>query len=197
MIIHISGPSGSGKTTLGNKLEAKTKFKIIHTDDIDDKNSLLVLKTMKNKLDYGKFDAATADLNKKDIKKILDKYENIIFIGHAHSGMKFKIDHGYCIKIAPKELFKRYHNRCIENIIKYYEQLKKLIPSDYSIEYINMIVSKKYGIRQGFFCENDFIEDIKYEESRARKHGYKIINADDIYKNILKKTTIYIKKSYT
>ena len=138
MIIHISGPSGCGKTTLGNKLEAKTKFKIIHTDDIDDKNSLSVLKAMKSKLDYGKFGAATAELNKKDIKKIIDKHENIIFIGHAHSGMRFKIDHGYCIKIAHKELFKRYHNRSIETLIKYYNQIKKLIPSDNSIEYTNM-----------------------------------------------------------
>ena len=37
---------GIAATTLGNKLKAKTKFKIIHTDyiddidDIDDKNSL-------------------------------------------------------------------------------------------------------------------------------------------------------------
>lgn len=186
MIIHISGPSGSGKTTLGNKLEYNTKFKIIHTDDIDDKNSLLVLKAMKSKLDYGKFDAATAELNKKDIKKIIDKHENIVFIGHAHSGMKFKIDHGYCIKIAPKELFKRYHNRSIETLIKYYKQIKKIIPNGNSIEYTNMIISKKYGIRKGLFCENDFTEEIKHEESRARKHRYKIMNAADIYKNILK-----------
>jgi adenylate kinase family enzyme len=34
MIINIVGPSGSGKTTLGYKLESKTKYKIIHTDDI-------------------------------------------------------------------------------------------------------------------------------------------------------------------
>jgi uridine kinase len=71
MIIHIAGPSGSGKTTIGDKLEAKTKFKIIHTDDIDNKNSLSVLKTMKNRLDYGKFDSATADLNKKILKNKL------------------------------------------------------------------------------------------------------------------------------
>lgn len=65
MIIHVAGPSGSGKTTLGYKLESKTKFKIIHTDDIDDKNSLSILKTFKNKLDYDKFDSSVSELNKK------------------------------------------------------------------------------------------------------------------------------------
>jgi hypothetical protein len=39
--------------------------------------------------------------------------------------MIFKIDHGYCIKIAPKEL-KIYHNRSIEILIKYYQQIKKI-----------------------------------------------------------------------
>lgn len=103
--------------------------------------------------------------------------------------MKFKIDHGYCIKIEPKELFKRYHNRSIESLIKYYKQIKNLISSNNSIEYTNMIISKKYGIRKGLFCENDFNEEIKHEESRARKHGYKIMNAADIYKNILQNYT--------
>lgn len=103
--------------------------------------------------------------------------------------MKFKIDKGYCIKIDSKELFKRYNNRTIEIIIKYSKQLKKNILSDNSIDVINMIIAKKFGIRKGLFCENDFIDEIKHEESRARKYRYKIMNVADIYADILRNYT--------
>jgi len=44
MIIHISGPSGSGKTTLGNKIAKISNTIVIDTDDIDDPNSIKIIK---------------------------------------------------------------------------------------------------------------------------------------------------------
>ena len=69
MIIHISGPSGSDKTTLGNKIAKISNTIVIDTDDIDDPNSIKIMKK-ENKIDILKSIITKEKCNRKRRRRL-------------------------------------------------------------------------------------------------------------------------------
>jgi len=55
MIIHINGVSGSGKSTLGAKLAKHDRFWVVDSDDIDDRNAMILLDSNKKIKDIKHF----------------------------------------------------------------------------------------------------------------------------------------------
>jgi adenylate kinase family enzyme len=191
MIIHIAGLSGSGKTTLGKRLSKNKNIKVIDTDDIDDPNAIRLLK--KYKVITNKYHLELAKLNKKDLDKVLRKYRNkiIIFVGFFHGGFNSlwsKVKHGYLIKVDAQTLWTRYNLRTIKCLHDNYKNIVKLFQSKTHFSKIHKILSRQYGIRNGFDCIgvikvgrniNRFKKDKIYKK-------YKYLNSDDIYKSIIK-----------
>ena len=196
MIIHILGPSGSGKTTLAKKIAKKYKNTIIvDTDDIDDPNSLKLLRkyTLSDKKNLKNFDKELAIINKKDLDKIIknNKDKNIIFAGFFHIGMKHlekKVNEGYMIEISPEKLWRQYNLRTATYIHTNYNEIKSLLNSKKNPEKIQMIFSKKFGIRNGFECAgpNDFKDFLKKQKKEAKEKKYYYGTSDKIYKKINK-----------
>ena len=191
MIIHIAGLSGSGKTTLGKRLSKNKNIKVIDTDDIDDPNAIRLLK--KYKVITNKYHLELAKLNKKDLDKVLRKYRNkiIIFVGFFHGGFNSlwsKVKHGYLIKVDAQTLWTRYNLRTIKCLHDNYKNIVNLFQSKTHFSKIHKILSRPYGIRNGFDCIgvikvgrniNRFKKDKIYKK-------YKYLNSDDIYKSIIK-----------
>ena len=193
MIIHILGASGSGKTTLGNKLSKLKNTVIIDTDDIDDPNSMKLINNydLDTKRDINKLNKKLSELNKTDLDRVIKKgkNKNIIFVGFPHRGMNsiFDIkDVGYQIKIEPYILFKQYSLRSLNTLHNNFNEIKKLLNSGLSEEKIHWIVSKKYGLRNGFGCAdiNVLKEELKRHKKKAKETGYKYKDTDEIYKDI-------------
>jgi hypothetical protein len=143
----------------------------------------------KSEADFKKLDKEVAKLNKKDIDNIIknNKDKCIIFVGFFHAGMRFlekKIIKGYTIKIDPAQLWRQYSLRTLEYITKHINDIKKLLTSDLTPIKIDITMSKKYKIRNGFNCEkiHDFEHEIKHIKKIADKKGYKYATSDDIYK---------------
>jgi len=204
MILHIIGSSGSGKTTLGkNIMKIKNKnIVVIDTDDIDDPNSMKIINKyyLDNKKSWNDMEKELSKMNKKDMEEILknNKDKIIIFVGFFHAGMNFmnkKIDKTFHIKIEPETLWKQYNMRTVKTIHKNYSEIMKLLNNDkIHIEKKYFILSKKFGIRDGFTCRNleDFITSIKNHEKKAKElnHFY------DTSKNILKEIKKHFKISF-
>jgi adenylate kinase family enzyme len=193
MIIHISGSSGSGKTTLGNRLKKLKNVVVIDTDDIDDPNSMKIINkyNLDSKQDENKFNKELKKLNKVSLDKILNdnKSKNIIFVGFFHSGMNYmfkKVNSGYHIKITPDILFRQYNKRTLNVMHTNYKEIYNLFESKFYEKKIHYILSKKFGIRNGFDCADidDFKKDIRRGYLRAKKDKYKYKNTDDIYNDI-------------
>jgi adenylate kinase family enzyme len=199
MIIHIAGPSGSGKTTLVEKIAKKYKNTIIiDTDNIDDPNGLKLLKkyTLSDKKSLRNFLKELAKKNKKDLNKIIknNKDKNIIFAGFFHNGMKHlekKIDKGYMIKISPDKLWRQYNLRTVTYIHKNFNEIKSLLNSRKNILKIHMIFSRKFGIRNGFECDDsDNLENFsKIIKKITIEKNYYYASSDKIYKNLTKYIT--------
>jgi len=195
MIIHISGPSGAGKTTLGNKIAKISNTIIIDTDDIDDPNSIEIIKkySFNTKKDEKIFNKELEKKNKEDINKILkdNKGKNIIFVGFFHAGMRHlekKVEKGFTIKIEPSVLWRQYNLRTASSIYKNFYEIKKLLESEMNEEKIHFIFSKKFGIRNGFECDgpNDMKEHLKRMKKHAIDKGYIYETSENIYNNIVK-----------
>jgi len=197
MIIHILGPSGSGKTTLAKKIAKKYKNTIIvDTDDIDDPNVLKAIKKypfVNEKKDYKKLIKEVSIMNKNDINKIVknNKDKNIIFAGFFHDGMRHiekKVDKGYMIEITPEKLWRQYNLRTVTYIHKNFNEIKKLLNSKINPTKIQIIFSKKFGIRNGFECAgvNDFVNLLNKNKKEAINKKYYYGTSDKIYEEISK-----------
>ncbi len=195
MIIHILGPSGSGKSTLGNRLSKLPNTIVIDTDDIDDPNSMKCIHkySFETKSSVHLFRKEVEKKNRKDVDKILkdNKDKNIIFVGFFYIGMGHiseKVNKGFMIEIDAETLWKQYNMRTITYLYKNYNDIMKLLESKTHKIKIHRILSKKYGIRNGFDCEsvNDMKESIKKNKKEAKDMGYKYESSDKIFEDIKK-----------
>lgn len=202
MIIHILGPSGSGKTTLGKRISKIPNTVVVDTDDIDDPNSLKIVSkySLDNKKNINTYKKEVAKKNKEDVDKIIksNKGKNIVFVGFLHLGMDHlikKIEKGFSIEVEPSTLWRQYNLRTIDAMQKNHREIKKLLESNMDDTKINIIFSKKFGIRNGFDCIGP--EGLKKHQIDKRKendikNGYIYTKSDSIYdiiNNIL--TTSY------
>ena len=194
-IIHIMGPSGSGKTTLGKRLSQLPNTLVIDTDDIDDPNSMAIIPkyAFTSKKDDTNYEKELGKLNKKQLDDIIktNKGKIIIFVGFFHAGMRFmekKVDKGYSIKVTPETLWRQYNMRTATYIHENYDEIKQMLSSNMSIDKIQMIFSKKFGIRKGFDCGglDDMKKFIERQEIRAKENGYFYGTSDEIFKTIYK-----------
>ncbi len=192
MIIHIAGPSGSGKSTLAKKIKNTHKWlTVIDTDDIDDYNSLKILNKypLNTVVNQKAYSIATAKLNRKCINELIEKNENILFVGFFHGGMDHMVnlvDHGFTIAIDPETLWKQYNDRTIRSLHKHSNEIKKLLNSKINPMKIHKIFSKKFGIRDGFDCGgvDEMEKFIKNMKRRAREQKYQYDTSNNIYKKI-------------
>lgn len=197
MIIHIKGPTGSGKTTISKRISNKiNNVTIVDTDDIDDKNSLILLKnfsSLEKISDIKLFDKKVAELNKKDLNKVLSKNKdkNIVFVGHLHGGFNILekyIKKTYSIKIDNDKLWRQYSLRTLDQIYKNYNAIKKLLNGKKDQTKIHNILCYKYGIRNGFECQSPefFKKILKNNKEEAKKKRFFYGTSEEIYKDILK-----------
>lgn len=200
MILHIMGPSGSGKTTLGNKIKKSLKNVIvIDTDDIVDPNALKLLKKYSfnpsdKKNDMKSFKKQLKLENKKILKRILDNKSNkhIVFVGFIHNGLHYlekNVNKRYAIKISAEQLWRQYNYRTSESIHKNITEIKKMFTNKrISPQKSHMIMSHKFGIRNGFNCEsiNDMEKWLKKREKDVIKKKYFYNSADKIFKDVCK-----------
>jgi shikimate kinase len=191
-IIHIIGPSGSGKTTLGERLSKFKNIIVKDIDEIDDKNSLLIIENKEydylfTKKNLDKYFRLLEKMNLKDIKDIINMNPDkiIIFVGLSIDIFKF-ITFGYCIDNDPATIFFQVNKRNLDNIIKNKDELLLLLNSNQHIEKIFEITIKKYKIRTPFITSLPIIYDnIDYEFENAKKFGYKIMKSEEIYQDIV------------
>lgn len=198
MIIHILGPSGAGKTTLGKRLSKLPNTIVIDTDDIDDPNCIKIISkySFETKSNARLFDKEVEKKNKKDIDQIIKNNQDktIIFVGFFHDGMRHieeTVNQGFMIEIEPERLYHQYNMRTLTSLHKNYNAIMKLIQSKTHHIKIQQILSKKYGIRNGFDCAgvDDMKASIQRNKKRAKEKGYKYESSDRIYKDIQKLLT--------
>jgi adenylate kinase family enzyme len=195
MIIQITELPGSGKTTLSNKIAKKYKHTIvIDTDDINDPNNLKLLKSYSSLSDEKKnkkFYKELAIMNKNKVDKIIknNKDKNIIIAGFFHLGMQHlekKINKGYAIDISPEKLWRQYNLRTLTSIHKNFKEIKLLLNRKMDLEKIDKILFSKFGIRDGFVCEDLNVKDQNRLKNWAKKKNYYYATSDIIYKEIIK-----------
>jgi shikimate kinase len=192
MIIHILGNSGSGKTTLGKKLSKLENTIVLDTDEIDDVNSIKLLK--KYKKEDAEFNKEKSKLNKEELYKFIQKNasKNIIFVGFNFGGMENiprLASLKYLIKIDPDTLFRQYNLRTLNIISENIKEIELLLQNKkITIQQIMSIIIYKYKIRQGFLCNISELKDsIKKKSKRDKKRGYKVKTSDKIFKEIKEK----------
>lgn len=200
MIIHILGRSGAGKTTLGKKLSKLNNTVSLDTDDIDDVNSLKLLKkyNIENKSEDKAFNEERAKLNREELSKFIAKNasKNIVFVGFDFPGMENipkLAGLKYSIKIDPDVLFRQYNLRTLYAIQQNFKEIESLLQNDsMSIEKIRAILLYKYKIRQGLNCiePDELKKGIKRSSKRDKEKGYKVKTSDQIYEDIIKKLEI-------
>ena len=193
-ILHILGASGAGKTTLGKRLSQLPNTLVIDTDDIDDPNSMTIIPkyAFTSKKDDTKYESELTKLNKKQLDNILqtNKGKIIIFVGFFHAGMRqmeTKVTKGYTIKITPEKLWRQYNLRTATYIHENYNEIKSMLNNDAMVpDKIHMILSKKFGIRDGFDCGglDDFNKYVDKQEARAKTNKYFYGTSDEIFQDI-------------
>jgi adenylate kinase family enzyme len=194
MIIHINGCAGSGKSTLGRKIARNKKFTVIEADDIDDANAVKIIQdkkydnlfTMKN---VDKFFNLLKKKSEDSLDEVLDKVEKSGKIAVV-IGLTINVpdaDKKYFIKIGLDKLYKNIHNRTFNDICSHKKEIDKLLKTEKNIHKINMLLLYKYKIRQPVPSIPPEIEkQIKDREKQAKKDKFKIMTADNIYKEIMK-----------
>ena len=111
----------------------------------------------------------------------------IIFVGISINVFKFA-SFGYCIDIDPGTNFLQVNRRTLDDIIKNQNELRSLLDNNEYPDKIFEIALKKYKIRIPFITPPPIIYDnINWQLKLFKKHGYKIINSNDIYLDIVNK----------
>ena len=199
-IIHITGPSGAGKSTLLRKIRNKygDKIAIIDTDIVDDKNALKLLKTPLYKRyvelgDMDKFYERKTELNLNYVTKILkiqkDNGKVFIIVGHSFEGSsdpKHISNYKFCINVDIDDLYKRVYLRTLKDICTNSTSISKLLKSSEHPQVIKLLCLYKFHIRQDFIGDY-FTYKVNIEKfyNKMKENGYEILNAADIYKNIV------------
>ncbi len=192
-VILLTGLSGSGKTTLGNKIKDRySDVVIVDSDEIDDGAFLELYENnkkfrkmiqeakgkpweMHDKLIMKKRDA----IIKKNNGKI------IIFVGLTVP-LDDIVHDGYFLDTPIDTNFKRVNMRTLGDVCNNREDLKALIDKE-KPNAIDMLTIYKYKIRQRFPIPYGNVEK-QYERrtKKAKEKGYKIMNAEQIMKDLEK-----------
>ena len=178
IIIHISGNQGSGKTTLGNKLKAILGNKVI----IKDFDELYGEFKNTKKRSYQKYiyDFIKSHRNKNIIFTGLDA-DICLGSGESNNYYDMKADYKYYIDIDENIILKQ---KFLRQVDKLYER------KDWFIK--TFLENKK---NEKFIQEKilRFVDILSWRKQMNecnklyRKRGYKFMNREDIYNDILAK----------
>lgn len=193
-IIVIRGLSGSGKTTLGKKLkEMFSEYVIIETDDILDSSFLELYKKNKKFKDMiinqkGNPIKMHEDLITKKRDEIIKKNKDktIIFVG---STILFDdlVHEKYFLNTDIELIYKRLNKRTMDDICKNIDKLKKLYENE-NEQTIKWLSLYKYKIRTVYPINKQRVKKASEEQiTEYKNQGYKIMKAEEIIKDILKK----------
>lgn len=191
VIFHVTGISGSGKTTLGKKLAQNKIFRVIDLDDINDKNAMSIIRHSVNdnlftEKNIRKFFKLKGKMNKSDLKKIIKKNKNriLIFVGSTIEVPHVK--YGYCIKADPNNVYLNLNLKTINSICKNHTAIAKLLKSKISIGKKSMVLLHKYKVRIPAPDEPQWISlRIQENNTDCKKQSYKVLSAQNIYKDII------------
>ena len=177
-IFHISGNQGSGKTTLGNKLKKILGNKVI----IKDFDELYNEFKNKKKRSYQKYiyDFIKSHRNKNIIFTGLDA-DICLGSGESNNYYDMKADYKYYIDIDENIILKQ---KFLRQVDKLYER------KDWFID--TFLENKK---NEKFIQEKilRFVDILSWRKQmnecnkKKRKRGYKFMNREDIYNDVLVK----------
>jgi adenylate kinase family enzyme len=210
-IIHISGSSGSGKTTLGNKLKNFFGSKVI-VKDLDDLREEHFKHYEGTDMSFDDFINTYHDSYQKWIDEFIkkNKSKTIIFVGintYVNNEMFwFKekqgkypavtfdthADYKYFIKISDEKLIRQLIKREMPEYLEWFKNstvneiddfVTRLVEdeSEAKKELCNKLVRTK------LFDVNAIRSDIKNWDRFYREEGYKFMEADNIYDDVLEK----------
>lgn len=193
MLFHISGPANSGKTTLGKKLSQLENTIIIDMDEIDDANGVKILSDNNNDHFYsnnetiGGFFKLLEKKNIETLEELLqsNSNKNIIIIGTTLYPPPETNVQGYSIEISPEQIFHQANKRSLDNILKYSDELSKVLNEEKNILKADLVMLFEYKLRWPFPLIPVQIEgDIQRRKKFDQENGYKYAKPEDIVSSI-------------
>ena len=184
LIIHISGPSGSGKTTLGNKFKEHFGNKIIVKDTDELRHEFIKGHYGNNRIE--KFDKHAYQKHIDDYIKNQPK-KPLVFVGLNHIPWWNKnhyynmhAAYNYYIDLDDKTILIQSCKRLLSHLANSESDMEYLVENNEKhIKNVSNAIAYECSLKK-------ISKQNKIYNKYYKKHGYKIMTREDIYKSVIK-----------